>query len=338
MAKKVRVNVLCTVNSADIRRETRHGREKIIVPSATMPDDVIMNGIKYPGDEIANSFETLNGTPAPLGHPSLDGQFLSASSTEAMIRNGIGAENENARQESGRVFVDKVIAAGSDHKYIARNLYFDHDAILLEETGAATPEQGVGLMVNSDGEEFEVINSSLQDDVDRELDWAADMAVRALEKQARIPLVEAMKSAFSGMFGPGRETSVNTGEDDMADDKKVDALSEKVDALSDTVGKVGETITNAMETALKPLVDAQKMANERAEAEEKAERDTLINKLIEAKVIANTEEAGETPIAILNKMLPDEDGKSGNAAALNSKFQPKPTGKRTFEPPKSEGK
>jgi len=99
--KQVRVNVRSRVNNDDIRRETRHGREKIIVPSATMPDDIVMNGIKYPSNEIEASFHTLDGTPAPLGHPTLDGNFLPASSTEAMIRNGIGAENENARREGG---------------------------------------------------------------------------------------------------------------------------------------------------------------------------------------------------------------------------------------------
>ena len=44
---QVRVNIRCLANTAAIRREKRNGRDVIVVPSATMPDDVIMNGIRY---------------------------------------------------------------------------------------------------------------------------------------------------------------------------------------------------------------------------------------------------------------------------------------------------
>jgi len=374
MPKTVRVNVRSKVINSGIRHETRHGREKIIVPSATMPDDVVMNGIKYPADEIANSFETLNGTPAPLGHPSLDGMFLSASSTEAHIRNGIGAENENARQESGRVFIDKVIdvefanrseggkavlaaieagdpihtstgllcelenvAAGEGHKYTARNIYFDHDAILLDEEGAATPEQGVGMMVNAKGEEFEVINSSLEDDVERDLDWAADIAVRALEKQARIPLIESMKTAFKDLLGSGRETSANKGDAEMADEKQLSELSEKVNALEESVKGVGEVVANAVADAMKPIVEAQNKAAEREAAKEKAARDELVNKLVDAEMFESADEANDIPVAALNKMLAKVEAPETpkRAAALRPGFAAS-NGKRNFKAPASE--
>src|SRR5690606_31471243 len=35
------------------------------------------------------------------------------------------------------------------YTWIARNMEFDHDAILLDGPGAATPDDGVGMMVNS---------------------------------------------------------------------------------------------------------------------------------------------------------------------------------------------
>ncbi len=34
-------------------------------------------------------------------------------------------------------------------------MQFDHIAILLDEPGAGTPEEGVGLFVNADGQEGE---------------------------------------------------------------------------------------------------------------------------------------------------------------------------------------
>ncbi|HFW6380528.1 TPA: DUF2213 domain-containing protein [Klebsiella aerogenes] len=52
---------------------------------------------------------------------------------------------------------------GKKHSWIARNMQFDHIAILLDEPGAGTPEEGVGMFVNADGQEGEVENVSLID-------------------------------------------------------------------------------------------------------------------------------------------------------------------------------
>ena len=107
--KKVRVNVRSLANVAAVRKEKRNGRDVVIVPSATLPDDVVMNGIKYPASEIAKSYLTLNRTPAPHGHPKVNGKFVSAFDPEGLNVGYVGAWNENARQENGRVFLDKVI-------------------------------------------------------------------------------------------------------------------------------------------------------------------------------------------------------------------------------------
>jgi hypothetical protein len=42
-------------------------------------------------------------------------------------------------------------------------MQFDHIAILLDEPGAGTPEEGVGMFVNADGQEGEVETASLID-------------------------------------------------------------------------------------------------------------------------------------------------------------------------------
>lgn len=52
---------------------------------------------------------------------------------------------------------------GKKYSWIARNMQFDHIAILLDEPGAGTPEEGVGMFVNSDGQEGEVETASLID-------------------------------------------------------------------------------------------------------------------------------------------------------------------------------
>lgn len=186
MSKQVRVNVKTAINSSGIRRERRDGRDYIIVPSATMPDNIVMNRVRYPADEIAKAFSSLENTPAPLGHPTIEGAFVSAKEPEGLARGWIGAWNKNVRRENGRVFVDKVIDVATasqleggkavlsaiekgepvhtstglfamltavenddDVDWEASEIVFDHDAILIGEDGAAQPHQGVGMMVNA---------------------------------------------------------------------------------------------------------------------------------------------------------------------------------------------
>jgi len=355
MSKHVRVNIRTMANMASIRRERRNGRDKIIVPSATLPDGVVMNGIIYPAEEIEKGFMSLNNTYAPLGHPTVNGMFVSASDPEGINIGWIGAHNENVRRENGRVLLDKVIdvaranesvggrsvleaiekgtpihtstglfcdlEASTDdaYEFIARNMAFDHDAILLGEDGAATPDQGVGMMVNAKGEEsqIDVINSVFED-FEREMDWAADMALRAAERLERVPVMERIKSAImDAVRGAGREPSANTGEADMTDKAQFDALSAKVDALTESQNGIGETIANAVTAAMKPLTDnlAEMQANQTAK--DKAELDGYVAKIVKANIL-DADEAAELTINAARKLA--ANAKPGTAAAINGAF------------------
>lgn len=356
--KHVRVNVRSTMNTSMVRREKRNGRDVVIVPSATLPDDIVMNTIMYPADEIEGSYRGLERTPAPLGHPTINGKFVSARDPEGINLGWIGAWNENVRREGGRVKLDKVIdvefanrseggkavlnaiekgepvhtstglycnmeAANGDvpHKYIARNIEFDHDAILLDEEGAATPVQGVGMMVNSKGEpqEIEVINSAIEDDTERELGWAVDQAVRALEKRRKAPLYErAMKALTEAILGSEREQpSTNTTKDDDMDQVQFDALSQKVDALSDSVKPeaLASAITEAVANAVKPLTDQLAANADAQKAKDDAERAELVDKVVKANLL-DEETATELTLNALRKL--GEKVKPGKAAALNA--------------------
>lgn len=364
MTKRIRVNVRALANVAAVRREKRNGRDVLVVPSATLPDNIVMNGILYPADEIERSFRSLNRSPAPAGHPLVNGKFISARDPEGINIGWVGAWNENARRENGRVFLDKVIdveragqseagravlnaiekggpvhtstglfcdldEAGENdgHQFVARNIEFDHDAILLDEEGAATPEQGVGMMVNAKGEQeqIEVVNSAL-DDAERDLDWAADMAARAVERMERAPLLDRIKTAImEAVSGSGgRETSAsNTGEADMADEKQLETLSAKVNAIEeslkpDALGKsLGETIGNAVREAIKPVTDhvAELAANQKAQ--EDAELADLREKIVRANLM-DEETAKELTLNAARKLA--EKAKPGKAAALNGAF------------------
>jgi len=189
-----RVNVRVAVNAASIRREQHNGREHIVVPSFTLPDGVIMNNGLYPKEEIDKAYKGLEGTLAPLSHPMVDGDYVSARQPEAINAYHVGAWNRNVERvghrvsiekwidvefakntEGGRalleaidkgepihtstgIFLDREMTPNADgYGWIARNMVFDHDALLLNEQGAATPEDGVGMMVNKTF----VINSAI---------------------------------------------------------------------------------------------------------------------------------------------------------------------------------
>lgn len=193
---KKRINLTTKVNAQQIRHEVRNGREHWVVPSYTLPANVVMNGGLYPAAEIDASYSQLEGTLAPLGHPTINGEFASAFTPEAINSNHIGAFNRNAKKVGNRIYVEKWIdiefakntergpellerlealergddvppihtsvalfveelepnkeqkSAGAN--WVAKIHSIDHDAILLDEVGAATPEQGVGMMVNAD--------------------------------------------------------------------------------------------------------------------------------------------------------------------------------------------
>lgn len=353
--KTTRVNVTRVLNTKAAKKEKRNGRDVIVVPSATMPDNIVMNRVYYPADEIKKSYTTLNRTPAPFNHPTVNGKFVSARDPEGINLGWIGAWNENVRQENGKVYLDKVIDVAranqseegkrvleaiekgkpvhtstgllahmepvednEDYDVIAHDIEFDHDAILLDFTGAATPEDGVGLFVNAKGEqeEIDVINS-IWEDADREMDWAVESIARALEKKAKIPIYERIKAAITEAFnGVGAETTANEEEAEMS--KEIDEVSAKVDALAETVGKIGETIANGVSTALteamKPFVDAQNALLANAKAAEEAEKGTLIDKIVKANLLDEAT-AKETPLAVL-KALAVNAGKVENAAPI----------------------
>ncbi|VGD57654.1 DUF2213 domain-containing protein [Klebsiella pneumoniae] len=52
---------------------------------------------------------------------------------------------------------------GKKYNEIATNMMFDHVAVLLDEPGAGTPAEGVGIFVNADGDELEIEVVNLAD-------------------------------------------------------------------------------------------------------------------------------------------------------------------------------
>lgn len=375
--EQVRVNIKAVVNASAIRREKRNGRAVIIVPSATLPDNVIMNGIKYPAEEIAKSYRQLERTPAPLGHPTLNGKFVSARDPEGINGHYIGAWNENVRQEGGRVLLDKVIdvefasrteggqrvlnaiekggaihtstgllakmepvANERTHTRIARDYAFDHDAILLDEAGAATPDQGVGMLVNADGEQHEiaVINSSLTEMADQEIDFAGTRLVEALARRETLGRWERLKSAIiAAVTGSEREPSTNQQENDMAvSDEQFKALSDEVKTLSESLkpDALATAIGNAVQAAVKPLTDANEALVNAQKAKDDAELIDLQAKIVKANLL-DEDAAKELTLNAARALA--KMAEPGKAAVLNGAAFNPGGDKPAFKLPKSEG-
>lgn len=353
---KVLVHVRCNA-AGKVRHEKRDGRDVMVIPSYTLKSGIVMNGVKYEHDEIEATYKGLERTPAPLGHPIINGKFVPALHPEALARHFVFAWNENVRRDGDRIALDKVLdvaranesASGkaliaainkgepihtstglfcnlqaaangaTDHKYLAKNIVWDHDAILLNEDGAATPEQGVGMLVNAAGEneEIEVINSALSE-ADRDLDWAVDSLARALEKRERAPMLERLKSLIIDAFnGVGREPSLNRKEDDMAvSEEQFNELSAKVNALTEAVAPeaLGKAIGEAVTNAVKPLTDNLTALQNEQKAKDEAELTDLVNTIVKGNLMDEAT-AKELPLNAARALA--KKAKPGKAAGLN---------------------
>lgn len=193
---KKRVHILSAVNASAV---SKAGATYTVANVCCAVDGIVMNEMLYPGTELSDGAASLDGKPAPAGHPkNAAGQFISASNGEALLASYAGAICRNARHEGGRTLVDvvvneaqarahpdglklverldaaisgnnadpihvstgvfvKAIAAngesrGKAYQRIATNLEYDHLAFLLNERGAGTPEEGVGMFLNAEGQ------------------------------------------------------------------------------------------------------------------------------------------------------------------------------------------
>ena len=106
MAKKL-VHILSAVNAANV---SKSGSTYTIKDVCGAVDGIVMNSKMYPGDQLAAGAASLEGKPAPAGHPkNSKGQAISALNGEALASAWIGSYCQNARHTGGRTLVDIVV-------------------------------------------------------------------------------------------------------------------------------------------------------------------------------------------------------------------------------------
>jgi hypothetical protein len=366
------VQIVNSVNTSSIRVERDDaGDEIIIVPSYTMPDDIVMNGILYPAAEIEKSYYTLEGTPAPIGHPiDKQGDFVSASSEIGINRFHAGVFNGVVKREGNRLYVEKRVNVnvakrttqgemlinalrdimegqrddpihtstgiylevnsldyprtndqGKEYNGIASNMFFDHDAILLNEEGAATPQDGVGMLVNKRNE-----NTLNVMRVNLDSESTPDNDKNLLDKL--IDLIKSVAPAGQTSYDTdngqgGREDENNKGNDEMKDYLLKLLRANKVEIADDATDTEIQAAhdklmaTNKADDESEPLIEA--INNALAPINAKIES-------LESTLNANSDAEKESLVADLEKIgfeKADVEGMTVNAMkktiAMNSK-------------------
>lgn len=89
----------------------------------------------------------------------------------------------------------KTNAAGLQYDWIARNMVFDHDAILLDNIGAAQPSQGVGMAVNAEGEQ--VVVESVMMPEEPETAAKEDIGQRTLNEQLQAEISDIIGAEYT---------------------------------------------------------------------------------------------------------------------------------------------
>lgn len=169
--------------TAKTRREMLNGVEHLIVPTVAFVEGVLNDELVL-ASEIEDSFQSWNGRPVMLGHPTVNGVFVSANDPEILDALSFGRlfntqlDGAKLKQEMW-IPLQMALAKGDDFKEaierfesgemvdvstayvrdveekagefngqkfeaVARNIRPDHLAILLHEPGACSLQDGCG--------------------------------------------------------------------------------------------------------------------------------------------------------------------------------------------------
>lgn len=173
--------------SVNIRREMFEDVEHLVVP-VIAAKQMVMNGFFYPAEEFRDWVETWNGVPVPISHPQVNGVAISARAPRIQELTSVGwffnveftqdnklkgeiwINTEKAKKLNAEYIIDKfengeimevstglfsnleMVSGtydGVPYDAIIRHIRPDHLALLPNEVGACSIEDGCGAMKNN---------------------------------------------------------------------------------------------------------------------------------------------------------------------------------------------
>lgn len=96
-------------SDGNYRIEQLNGRDHLITSMISIELDSVMNGLFYPREAIEDSYHQLDNLPAPMGHPVVNGENVSANHPLAVNSFNVGAFVMNPRIEGNFVHNDLAI-------------------------------------------------------------------------------------------------------------------------------------------------------------------------------------------------------------------------------------
>ncbi len=200
MTRKITIN---TRSNGNYREEVINNRTHLVTEMISIEGDSTMNGLFYPDTEVANSYKQLDMKPAPAGHPTANGENISAFHPLAINAFNVGGFIRGSRKEGTRVFnelvfdlnvamnddrgteivsrikkgerigvstglnADIVNVSGRDE---VRNINFDHVAVLLNESPAGENTFTVNeeLIICNMGDKPKINQPKEVEDMDKE--------------------------------------------------------------------------------------------------------------------------------------------------------------------------
>ena len=104
------VNISSLVINSAIRTEVKEGVEFTVLPSKTLPPDIVMNRILYEDENVECTIDTLDGSPVTLGHPVVNGKFNQNEDIRDIDYINTNSKNESNFDESYNNLLKKILA------------------------------------------------------------------------------------------------------------------------------------------------------------------------------------------------------------------------------------
>lgn len=193
---------------------------------------------------------------------------------------------------------------GKRYEKIVTNMDFDHVAVLLDQPGAGTPEEGVGIFVNAEGDEQEIETANISDS---EIPDPQDPAIKQFFNQF-MAFFSANNKPVKEEVKPMKELITNALK---AKGKEVEGKteSELMDAYNQMV---------AEDAKAKEKADAEEKAKKEKEEADKKAKETAVNK---EEMPAWAKALAERVDSVVTSLSANSDKeKSEKRAAVKAKF------------------